>query len=694
MDTQNKDWHPIAEKLQPLFGPGYQANDAARIRHLASGKVSYGRTHDHSTMGVGTGAAVHSTNFFVPCGIPTSASEICVVANGIASPGEPVNVQACTIHWPIYDERIYSMLIGSLSDGPLWAWGPHGPVSVDPMDTKAAVQVKAARKSIVKGLDVLHDLGQKLHVARGKVAGAQPLAADDEGGEVGEKNQARVQYDKGTALQLLDRISDSLDVADVAIGEARNFLEEFAPSLLDGDVRKARLVKQFYQALANALVIKGEAKLKLNRIDDAIQSYTEAIEICREHKIHRVKLKAMKDRGIAYLTRNGKDDMGAASKDFRKIIEGTQCQDKCKSPCKRHIHLLARATAFIGLGRVAKLEGKYKGAELKFKDACKCIMNSKHRRAFATALIGLAEAQELRTWHDSEHCVKKMERIIVCRHNFTQAILLGRKIGYGFAIFRGQAGLRRLKSADLKCRIDCPHTSRKRAGEVNNCFPRAPKPNLGDSYYVETEPTLIMKRHVERMFGSETTVGFPDKGNDIAAYYHSFLPTYNTRTWMVSMMCDIRGYTSIMSQASPEDQFYLLDQFLKRATQIIQRHGGGVDKYMGDAVLGFFLPTTLSSIPSDEDCRKNTVLAAFKAALEIVNDPELKSLFKQFDNTVGLSKDNKNKLGMGIGIALGLAKFGEIGPSCHREYTAIGRPVNFAARLQGGGKGTWAGRMF
>jgi hypothetical protein len=157
-----------------------------RIRHLASGKVSYCRTFDHSTMGVGTGATVHSTNFFVPCGIPTGASEICVVANGIASPGEPVNVQACTIRWPIYDERIYAMLIGSLSDDPLWAWGPHGPVPVDPMDAKAAAQVKAARKSIVKGLDALHDLGQKLHVARGRVAGAQPLAADDDVGEVGE----------------------------------------------------------------------------------------------------------------------------------------------------------------------------------------------------------------------------------------------------------------------------------------------------------------------------------------------------------------------------------------------------------------------------------------------------------------------------------------------------------------------------
>src|SRR6266481_3489139 len=56
-----------------------------RVRHLASGRVTYCRTFDHSTMGVATGTAVHSTNFRVPSGIPTGPSEICVVANGISS---------------------------------------------------------------------------------------------------------------------------------------------------------------------------------------------------------------------------------------------------------------------------------------------------------------------------------------------------------------------------------------------------------------------------------------------------------------------------------------------------------------------------------------------------------------------------------------------------------------------------------
>ena len=151
-----------------------------RIRHLGSGTITYCRTFDHSTTGVGTGAAVHSTNFFVPCGIPPGASEICVVANGIASQSEPIDVRGCKFRWPIFDERIYAMLIGSLADGPLWVWGPNGPIPVDPWGPKIAAEVQAARKTIVKGLDALHDLGQKLHVARDRTAGAQPLAPDDD----------------------------------------------------------------------------------------------------------------------------------------------------------------------------------------------------------------------------------------------------------------------------------------------------------------------------------------------------------------------------------------------------------------------------------------------------------------------------------------------------------------------------------
>jgi hypothetical protein len=61
-----------------------------RLTNAASGHVFYARTHDHSSMGVATGAAAVSTRFDVPAGTETGPASLVVVANGIAS--APVSV--------------------------------------------------------------------------------------------------------------------------------------------------------------------------------------------------------------------------------------------------------------------------------------------------------------------------------------------------------------------------------------------------------------------------------------------------------------------------------------------------------------------------------------------------------------------------------------------------------------------------
>ena len=64
------------------------------ITNTASGHVSYARTHDHSTMGVATGATPVSTSFDVPSDIELGSSDIRVIANGIASAPVCVTVLA------------------------------------------------------------------------------------------------------------------------------------------------------------------------------------------------------------------------------------------------------------------------------------------------------------------------------------------------------------------------------------------------------------------------------------------------------------------------------------------------------------------------------------------------------------------------------------------------------------------------
>jgi hypothetical protein len=68
-----------------------------RIRNLTSNHVFYCRTQNHSTMGVQTGTAVHSTQFTVPAGVELGASELCVIANGI--PSAPVGLGVSAKVW-------------------------------------------------------------------------------------------------------------------------------------------------------------------------------------------------------------------------------------------------------------------------------------------------------------------------------------------------------------------------------------------------------------------------------------------------------------------------------------------------------------------------------------------------------------------------------------------------------------------
>jgi hypothetical protein len=62
------------------------------IRNSSNNKVTYCRTHDHSTMGVHTGDTIHNTRFTVPSSIEAGKSEICIMANGIASDSVPILV--------------------------------------------------------------------------------------------------------------------------------------------------------------------------------------------------------------------------------------------------------------------------------------------------------------------------------------------------------------------------------------------------------------------------------------------------------------------------------------------------------------------------------------------------------------------------------------------------------------------------
>jgi len=142
-----------------------------RLRNLSNNKIWYCRTHDHSTMAVATGAAIHSTHFTVPCGPDKGQYELCVIANGIASIGVTVTVAPFTPQI-VVNEAAVAYLIGSLADGPLYVLTPHGPVPVDPWGPNYAEPAKAAYESIIRAVKTLRDLGRQLEAEQQAAANA------------------------------------------------------------------------------------------------------------------------------------------------------------------------------------------------------------------------------------------------------------------------------------------------------------------------------------------------------------------------------------------------------------------------------------------------------------------------------------------------------------------------------------------
>jgi adenylate cyclase len=121
---------------------------------------------------------------------------------------------------------------------------------------------------------------------------------------------------------------------------------------------------------------------------------------------------------------------------------------------------------------------------------------------------------------------------------------------------------------------------------------------------------------------------------------------------------DIRGSTAL-AESMPAARFRaVLDQFYAIATETLIRHEAVVDKYVGDEVVGIFVPV-LSGI---HHARK-----AIEAALELLRALE--------------DDEDGPRLPVGIGVHTGTAYVGAVGTVDHVEFTALGDVVNVTARL-------------
>ena len=135
------------------------------------------------------------------------------------------------------------------------------------------------------------------------------------------------------------------------------------------------------------------------------------------------------------------------------------------------------------------------------------------------------------------------------------------------------------------------------------------------------------------------------------------------------LFTDVRGFTSMSETLEPEEVTYIMNKALTAQQKAVQKHGGMVDKYIGDAMMAIF------NAPIDQDFHENKALDCAK---DIQNN--MKELNQE------LTSKGLPPVAIGIGINTGYAVIGNMGSESRFDYTAIGDAVNTAARLESGTK--------
>ena len=138
------------------------------------------------------------------------------------------------------------------------------------------------------------------------------------------------------------------------------------------------------------------------------------------------------------------------------------------------------------------------------------------------------------------------------------------------------------------------------------------------------------------------------------------------KTRQISILfSDIRGFTTLSETRPPQEIVALLNRYFSRQVAVVFRHGGTLDKFIGDCIMAFW------GAPLDDSRHAEHAVAA---ALE------MQQVLLAFKKELG---EAGRDFEVGIGIHTGSAVVGFIGAEQKLDYTAIGDAVNLASRIEG-----------
>lgn len=132
------------------------------------------------------------------------------------------------------------------------------------------------------------------------------------------------------------------------------------------------------------------------------------------------------------------------------------------------------------------------------------------------------------------------------------------------------------------------------------------------------------------------------------------------------LFSDIRNFTTYCENKSPQEVISLLNEYFTEMTIAIHKHGGTVDKFIGDGIMAFF------GAPQALEC-------AERSALETAQDMLVN--LQRFNER--LASRGIPPFKIGIGLNSGTVVIGHVGSASRHEYTAVGDVVNTASRIEG-----------
>jgi len=165
------------------------------------------------------------------------------------------------------------------------------------------------------------------------------------------------------------------------------------------------------------------------------------------------------------------------------------------------------------------------------------------------------------------------------------------------------------------------------------------------------------KRRLSRFFSPEVVKEIVRHKDDAALD--------SGRRRVTVLFSDIRGFTSISERMSPEEVVAFLREYLTEMTEAVFKHGGTIDKYMGDGIMALY------NVPFEA---ADHAARAVRTGLEF--QERLKPLAERF------AAQHGGSLRCGVGINTGEAVVGTIGSRQRLEYTAIGDAINLGSRLE------------